>query len=473
MTAFAEIRVYNTLSKSFERFVPLHGKRVFMFVCGPTVYDYSHLGHARTYVFYDTLARFLRKMDYSLFYLQNITDVDDKIVNRAREEGRHPLELAREFERYYHEDMAALNVTSVNLYARASDYLPEIFDQIRVLLEKGHAYVTETGVYFDITTFPDYGKLSGQRPEELRVHRIEPDPTKRNPGDFALWRNRPRDEFGWESPWGYGRPGWHIEDTAISIKHFGKQYDIHGGAIELAFPHHEAEIAQAESYTGVKPFVKYWIHTGLLTVEGEKMSKSLGNFVTIREALKRYDPNVLRIFLLSRHYRSPIDFRWELLDQAKSSYDRIVNSYGNLMDMDIVEEADERENAFLEDVRRARRDFFAAMMDDLNTAEALAQLFELVRIVNSYYEERGQLTAAGRTEVASAFADMFEVLGLRLAEGYDESMLRNLVTILIEVRAVLRKRREYDLADEIRAKLREVGIELQDTPEGTKWRIKK
>ncbi len=473
MTAFAEIRVYNTLSKSFERFVPLHGKRVFMFVCGPTVYDYSHLGHARTYVFYDTLARFLRKMDYSLFYLQNITDVDDKIVNRAREEGRHPLELAREFERYYHEDMAALNVTSVNLYARASDYLPEIFDQIKVLLEKGHAYVTETGVYFDITTFPDYGKLSGQRPEELRVHRIEPDPTKRNPGDFALWRNRPRDEFGWESPWGYGRPGWHIEDTAISIKHFGKQYDIHGGAIELAFPHHEAEIAQAESYTGVKPFVKYWIHTGLLTVEGEKMSKSLGNFVTIREALKRYDPNVLRIFLLSRHYRSPIDFRWELLDQAKSSYDRIVNSYGNLMDMDIVEEADERENAFLEDVRRARRDFFAAMMDDLNTAEALAQLFELVRIVNSYYEKRGQLTAAGRTEVASTFADMFEVLGLRLAEGYDESMLRNLVTILIEVRAVLRKRREYDLADEIRAKLREVGIELQDTPEGTKWRIKK
>ena len=473
MTAFAEIRVYNTLSKSFERFVPLHGKRVFMFVCGPTVYDYSHLGHARTYVFYDTLARFLRKMDYSLFYLQNITDVDDKIVNRAREEGRHPLELAREFERYYHEDMAALNVTSVNLYARASDYLPEIFDQIKVLLEKGHAYVTETGVYFDITTFPDYGKLSGQRPEELRVHRIEPDPTKRNPGDFALWRNRPRDEFGWESPWGYGRPGWHIEDTAISIKHFGKQYDIHGGAIELAFPHHEAEIAQAESYTGVKPFVKYWIHTGLLTVEGEKMSKSLGNFVTIREALKRYDPNVLRIFLLSRHYRSPIDFRWELLDQAKSSYDRIVNSYGNLMDMDIVEEADERENAFLEDVRRARRDFFAAMMDDLNTAEALAQLFELVRIVNSYYEKRGQLTAAGRAEVASAFADMFEVLGLRLAEGYDESMLRNLVTILIEVRAVLRKRREYDLADEIRAKLREVGIELQDTPEGTKWRIKK
>jgi len=475
VTAFAEIRVYNTLSKSLEKFVPLHGRRVFMFVCGPTVYDYSHLGHARTYVFYDTLARFLRKMDYSLFYLQNITDVDDKIVNRAREEGRHPLELAREFERYYHEDMAALNVTSVNLYARASDYLPEIFEQIRVLLEKGHAYVTETGVYFDITTFPDYGKLSGQKPEELKVHRIEPDPTKRNPGDFALWRNRPREEFGWESPWGYGRPGWHIEDTAISIKHFGKQYDIHGGAIELAFPHHEAEIAQAESYTGVKPFVKYWIHTGLLTVEGEKMSKSLGNFVTIREALKKYDPNVLRIFLLSRHYRSPIDFRWELLDQARSSYERIVNGYGNLMDMDVMEdgEAGERENDLLKEVEKIRRGFFEAMMDDLNTAEALAQLFELVRVVNSFYEESGRITAAGRAEVVTAFTDMFDVLGLRVGEGYDESMLRNLVSILIEVRAILRKRKEYDLADEIRARLREVGIELQDTPEGTKWRIKR
>jgi len=473
VTAFAEIRVYNTLSKSFERFVPLNGKRVFMFVCGPTVYDYSHLGHARTYVFYDTLARFLRKMDYSLFYLQNITDVDDKIVNRAKEEGRHPLEVAREFERYYHEDMVALNVTSVNLYARASDYLPEIFEQIRVLLEKGHAYVTETGVYFDITTFPDYGKLSGQRPEELRVHRIEPDPTKRNPGDFALWRNRPREEFGWESPWGYGRPGWHIEDTAISIKHFGKQYDIHGGAIELAFPHHEAEIAQAESYTGVKPFVKYWIHTGLLTVEGEKMSKSLGNFVTIREALREYDPNVLRIFLLSRHYRSPIDFRWELLDQAKSSYERIVNGYGNLLDMDVIEEAGEWEEEFLKKVRTIRRDFFASMTDDLNTAEALAQLFELVRAVNAYYEERGQLTQAGRAEVVATFSDMFDILGLRVGEGYDESMLRSLVTILVEVRAILRKRKEYDLADEIRAKLREIGIELQDTPQGTKWRVKR
>lgn len=473
MVAFADIRVYNTLSRSLERFAPLNGKRVFMFVCGPTVYDYSHLGHARTYVFYDTLARFLRRMDYSLFYLQNITDVDDKIVNRAEDEGRHPLEVAREFEHHYHEDMRALNVTSVNLYARASDYLPEIFEQIEVLLKKGHAYVTENGVYFDITTFPDYGKLSGQRPEELRVHRIEPDPTKRNPGDFALWRNRPREEFGWNSPWGYGRPGWHIEDTAISLKHFGKQYDIHGGAIELAFPHHEAEIAQAESFTGVKPFVKYWIHTGLLTVEGEKMSKSLGNFVTIREALKEYNPNILRIFLLSRHYRSPIDFRWELLDQAKRSYERVLNGYDNLLDMDLIEERKEEELKLVDYAGKAKKDFLEAMMDDLNTAEALAELFDLVRAVNTYYEDVGEITDRGRLELLATFSLMFDVLGLKVAEGYDESMLRNLISILIEVRSLLRSRKEYDLADEIRAKLRGMGIELQDTPQGTKWRLKR
>ncbi len=472
MTIFAEIRIYNTLSHSLEVFKPLYGKRVFMFVCGPTVYDYSHLGHARTYVFYDTLARFLRREGYSVFYLQNITDVDDKIVNRARKEGRHPLELAREFERYYHEDMEALNITSINLYARASDYLPEIFEQIEGLLRKGHAYITETGVYFDITTFPDYGKLSGQKPEELRVHRIEPDPTKRNPGDFALWRIRPREEFGWESPWGYGRPGWHIEDTAITLKHFGKQYDIHGGAIELSFPHHEAEIAQAESFTGVKPFVKYWVHTGLLTVEGEKMSKSLGNFVTIRDALKRYDANVLRIFLLSRHYRSPIDFRWELVEQAKNSFDRIVNSYNNILEMDTVDEAGKEELSLIKNVETLREEFLGSMRDDVNTAQALADLFEIVRIVNMYSDDYDRITEEGKVRVISIYNELLDILGLRVGERGDMSMLNDLIAILIDVRSLLRKRKEYELADEIRARLREVGIELQDTPRGTKWRIK-
>jgi len=470
VTVFADLVVFNTLTRRFEPFEPLVGRRVFMFVCGPTVYDYSHLGHARTYVFYDTLARFLRKLGYSLFYLQNITDVDDKIVNRAAEEGRDPIELAREFESYYYEDMSALNITSVNLYARASDYLKEIFEQIEALIKLGKAYTTESGVYFDITTFPDYGKLSGQRPEELRVHRIEPDPTKRNPGDFALWRNRPREEFGWDSPWGYGRPGWHIEDTAISIKHFGKQYDIHGGAIELAFPHHEAEIAQAESFTGEKPFVKYWIHTGLLTVEGEKMSKSLGNFVTIREALRKYDANTLRLFLLSRHYRSPIDFRWEYLEQARSSYERIINCLENLKEVEIGEGGDD-EREFLSKVRKRRDSFYKRMLDDVNTAEALGELYELVRDVNSFSERKGRLSETGRSEVFSIFSELLDLLGLRIEEGPNTSMLHALISLILDVREDLRRRKEYDLADEIRGRMRELGIDVQDTPKGTKWRI--
>lgn len=469
MTDFADLIVFNTLSRRLEPFEPLVGRRVFMFVCGPTVYDYSHLGHARTYVFYDTLARFLRKLGYSLFYLQNITDVDDKIVNRALEEGRHPIELAREFESYYYEDMRALNITSVNLYARASDYISEIFEQIEGLLKKGHAYLTETGVYFDITTFPDYGKLSGQKPEELRVHRIEPDPRKRNPGDFALWRNRPREEFGWDSPWGYGRPGWHIEDTAISMKHFGKQYDIHGGAIELSFPHHEAEIAQAESLTGERPFVKYWIHTGLLTVEGEKMSKSLGNFVTIREALASYDANVLRLFLLSRHYRSPIDFRWEYLEQAKGSYERIVNCLENFRDLDLGESA--KEESFLRKVRERRGAFYRRMLNDLNTAEAISELHEMVREVNAYSEEEGKISERGKAEVLVIFSEIFDLLGLRIEEGFEESTLNSLVSLILDVRETLRGRKEYDLADEIRSRMRELGFEIQDTPKGVRWRF--
>ncbi len=471
MTAFADLRVYNTLTGRVEKFVPLYGKRVFMFVCGPTVYDYSHIGHGRVFTFFDTVARYLRWAGYSLFYLVNITDVDDKIINRAKEEGMHPLKLARKYESFYYEDMESLNVTSVNLYARASDYLPEIWDQIRVLLEKGHAYETETGVYFDITTFPDYGKLSKQKIEELRVHRIEPDPTKRNPGDFALWRKRPKDEFGWESPWGYGRPGWHIEDTAITIKHFGKQYDIHGGAIELAFPHHEAEIAQAESYTGVKPFVKYWIHIGLLTIKGEKMSKSLGNIIRIRDVVQEYGPEPVRLLLISSFYRSPMDFRWELLDQARSSYQRIKTAYDNLYDLEVNSEVGNAEVELLNKVKDLRDRFFRSLADNFNTPEALANLYELIRLTNAYVSEVGEISEQGKGILLSTFNEMLSVLGIRVERAVDSVMLKSLVQLLLEVRSQLRQRRMYELSDEIRGRLRDLGIELQDTPQGTKWRI--
>ncbi|MEM3678009.1 MAG: cysteine--tRNA ligase, partial [Candidatus Bathyarchaeia archaeon] len=289
------IRVYDSMARMVREFKPLRGNRVYMFVCGPTVYDLSHVGHARTYVAYDIMAKYLRLRGYSVFYLMNITDVDDKIIRRSRELGVDPFELAEDMTEEFHRDMRALKVDSVNLYARASEHIDEIIEQVRGLLDKGYAYRLDGDVYYDISRFPDYGRLSGRRPEELVRHRVDPRPGKRSPGDFALWKAEKPGEPSWDSPWGRGRPGWHIEDTAITHTYFGASYDIHGGALELIFPHHEAEIAQMEALTGVKPMVNYWIHTGLLTIGGRKMSKSLRNFVTIREALSRHSPEALRV----------------------------------------------------------------------------------------------------------------------------------------------------------------------------------
>ncbi len=446
-----------------------------MFVCGPTVYDYSHVGHARVFIFFDVVARWLRKLGYSLFYIVNITDVDDKIINRAREENVHPLDLARTYEKYFIEDMISLNVTSPNLYARASDYINEIFDQIRVLLSKGYAYVTPTGVYFDITSFKDYGKLSGRDPSELIKHRVEPDPSKKNPGDFALWRVRPREEFGWESPWGFGRPGWHIEDTAITLRHFGPQYDIHGGAVELIFPHHEAEVAQAESYTGVKPFVNFWIHVGLLTVGGEKMSKSLGNYVTIREAVSKYGANALRLYILQTHYRSPIDFSWEGLESAYKSASRIETAINRLQQLNVVNSTNPSEDE-LALVRKAEdvwNRFVESMNNDLNTAQALSAYFELISQVNDYTNKHDYITAEGYGRVWTVIKEINDVLGFKFELASSDELIKNLIELIVSVRGELRKRRLWDLSDSIRDSLRKLGVELQDTATGTKWVLRR
>ncbi|MCP8317071.1 MAG: cysteine--tRNA ligase, partial [archaeon] len=320
------IRVYNTYTRRKEDFKPINDKKVRMFVCGPTVYDLSHLGHARTYIAYDVIARWLRYRGYDLFYLMNITDIDDKIIKRAKERGEDSLELAREFEESFFKDIASLGIDTVNLYARASEHTQEIIDQIERLMEKGFAYITQTGVYFDVSKFEDYGKLSHQQPEELKRHRIEPDPNKRNLQDFSLWKKKKDEEPYWNSPWGEGRPGWHIEDTAIAEKYLGQQYDIHGVGVDLIFPHHEAEIAQMESISGKKPMVSYWLHTGFLKVKGKKMAKSLGNFITIQNALKDYDAETLRLFFSSTHYRSPIDFDEKGLDQAKKTLESLYKT---------------------------------------------------------------------------------------------------------------------------------------------------
>ena len=468
------LRIYNTLTREVEEFRPLRGNRVYMYVCGPTVYDYSHIGHARTYIAYDVIARYLREKGYSVFYLMNITDVDDKIIRRARERGVNPIELAREYERYFMEDMEALGIQSVNLYARASEYIDEIVDLIKVLMDKGFAYETETGVYFDTSRFKDYGKLSHRRPEELLVHRIEPDPTKRNPQDFALWKKRDRDEIGWDSPWGYGRPGWHIEDTAIILTHFGPQIDIHGGAIELTFPHHEAEIAQAEAATGKKPFVRYWCHTGLLTVGGEKMSKSLGNYILIRDIVKKYNPEALRLMFLFSHYRSPIDFKWSSLESSNSSLNSLYNLIERLKEIEVDEELSNEEKKLEDYLKDFRRGFYGHLDDDFDTPRALAQLFKLTSAINKVLDSRERLHVSLKLKLLSEIEKVGRIFGILKEKPLIEAnLLKSILEILIDVRGELRIKGEFELADQIRDRLREVGIILEDIGYQTRWKLRR
>ena len=307
--------MYNSLSRRKEHFTASNDGEVKFFVCGPTVYDYLHLGHARTFLAFDIIARYLKYSGYRVRYLMNVTDVADRIVQRAEELKRDPLDLARQYQAAFLEDMQSLGITSVDEYARASDYIPQMITQVAGLVKKGFAYETETGVYFQVDKFPRFGELSGQSHEELGLRRLELCSSKRSPEDFSLWRKYEKG-LGWDSPWSYGRPGWHIEDTAVSMAHFGETYDMHGGASELIFPHHEAEIAQAEALTGKAPFVRYWLHTGLLSVEGRKMSKSLGNVVRIRDAIKEYGVPTLRFYFASFHYKKPVVFSATRLRKA-------------------------------------------------------------------------------------------------------------------------------------------------------------
>lgn len=467
------MKIQSTMTGKKETLQPLHDNRVNLFVCGPTVYDDSHIGHARTYIAFDVVARYLKYKGFSVFYLQNITDVDDKIIRRAEEIGESPRSLARKFERRYLEDMRALGVTSVNYYARATEHIAEIIDQIKVLIEKDFAYETETGIYFDESRFEYFGKLSHQSAEDIAKHRIEPDLTKKNPGDFSLWKKRQDgDGLTWDSPWGKGRPGWHIEDTAITETYFGSQYDIHGGALDLIFPHHEAEIAQMEAASGKRPLVRYWMHTGFLNVKGEKMSKSLGNFITIREILNRYKADDFRFFVLLAHYRRPIDFSEDALEQARSSLERIRQA-ARLMEenLELAPQSigeGEIDLSFAE----ARSRFMEAMDNDFNTPYALKAVFDLVRDVNRRINE----DRISREEIRDALyllGEFGEILGLRFhvtereTAKRTEDVTHDLIGLLLETRQVLRDRREWHLADEIRSKLNDLNIEVEDSREGS------
>lgn len=386
------------------------GDTVKLFVCGPTVYDYLHLGHARTYVAFDIIARYLSFLGYKVRFLMNITDVADRIVKRAEELNREPLELAREYESAFVEDMRALGIRNVEQYARASDYVPQMIAQVKALIDRGVAYETATGVYFEVKKFPKFGELSGQTQEELGLKRLELCSSKKNPEDFSLWRKYDKG-LGWDSPWGYGRPGWHVEDTAISMASFGETYDIHGGASELIFPHHEAEIAQAESLTGTAPFVRFWLHTGLLSVKGRKMSKSLGNVIPIRDALKEYTAPELRYYFASFYYRQPMviseaglrrtSLRWNLLNENFRAF------------LAAQPAANSRIGSKLSVIlRRAETAFRRHMDDDFDTPKALAVLMALAEKLSALAKPSLRVDQQSKQNAEKVFRRMADVFGM-------------------------------------------------------------
>lgn len=595
-----KLRIYDSLTRQVEEFNPISGRKVFMYVCGPTVYDYMHLGHMKTYIFYDVLARYLSYKGYSVFFLMNVTDVDDKIINRsidrrilaslkgsgkklweimsqldigleyakerimdlvrsgyvgiedlpnlreqlidlekkleqARDEderkmlereyqalqgmltrdsvveisengrriidellsqgrGLDPISLAREFEESFREDLQALGISSVTLFARASDFIPEIIEIARKLEEKGYAYDTANALYFNSSKSEDYGKLSRVNPaREYRIHRIEPDPNKRNDADWALWRKvregYPKEPC-WASPWGLGRPGWHIEDTTIILRLLGSQIDIHGGAKELMFPHHEAEIAQAEAYTDTKPWVKFWVHTDVLTVNGKKMSKSLGNYITVRDALKVFDPEVLRYWVLLTRYRHRMDLRLPFdpdpinpikpehlietpIKQAEQGLERLYNVIRCAQTMPKNETPDHGSEKIRGRLQIMKEEFLEALDDDLDTPKAIAALHEFATLFFKYCQENERIDRKLAEQTMSTFRELGGILGILQKDimKLSEKRMVELIELIVDVRNKLRRRKEYSMADEIREKLKSIGIILEDTPTGTRWRV--
>jgi cysteinyl-tRNA synthetase len=450
------LRVYSTLTRDIEDFVPRDPEIVQMFVCGPTVYDNSHAGHAKTYTQFDFIARYLG-LRYRVRYLQNITDVDDKIIARAAAAGVNAREIADTYEVAYQDDMRWLGNTSVTDTARAHDFIPEIVSQVKRLVAVGAAYELDDGWYFDLSSFPDYGKLSGRMtvsPEDS-VSRIDDHDHKRNPGDFALWKRAKPGEPTWDTDLGPGRPGWHIEDTAITEKFFGAQYDLHGGAIDLIFPHHEAEIAQMEKISGQVPLARYWMHTGLLRVDGAKMAKSSGNFTTIQELRARWDHRTLRYAFLSHHYRSSMELSDDVFESAQASRRRVESLYRRT-------EAGHASSArAAQELSAAREAFFERLDDDFDTPGALAVLFGLVRDLNKLEDELGFEVREFLLEVDV----LFDAFDLRSAGGDDDERINE----LIRLRNQMRSERFFKEADEIRDKLAEMGILIEDTVDGTRW----
>jgi cysteinyl-tRNA synthetase len=489
------LELYNSLTRNKEEFKPLNKGKVGMYVCGPTVYGHAHLGHAKSYVSFDILARYLRYLGYNVTYVQNITDVghltddadegEDKIAEAAKKEKKHPMALAEYYTHSYFEDMDKLNCVRPDISPRASGHITEQIDLVKTLLEKGCAYEVNGSVYFDVTKFEDYGKLSGRNVEEMQAGaRVEVSPDKKSPADFALWKKaEPNHIMQWPSPWGMGYPGWHLECSVMSMKYLGATIDIHGGGLENQFPHHECEIAQSEAANGVQ-FVRYWLHNNMVTVDSQKMGKSLNNFITLKQAFsgaherltRSYDPLAVRQLILNSHYRSPLDFSDAALFAALSGSKKISEAVQALRRKMATAPEGEIDVEVQEQLKQLKEKFEAAMNDDLNTSIALSIIFELVRLTNTL------LDSNATAETLGAVDELFSKLGGDVLGVVKDDYVMNgttngavtdkLVSVLIEQRNEARENKDFVKADKLRDKLDEIGIVLEDKPDGTTWRMK-
>lgn len=477
------MKLYNTMTRQKEEFVPMEEGKVKMYVCGPTVYDYIHIGNARPYVVFDTVRRYLEYKGYEVTYVQNFTDVDDKIINRANKEGKTMAEISNKYIEEAFRDADGLNVKRATVHPRVTEEMDGIIAMVQTLIDKGFAYEDHGTVYYDTKKFPEYGKLSRKNLDELIAgasERVTIDDAKKNPTDFVLWKPKKEGEPSWTSPWGEGRPGWHIECSVMSKHHLGDTFDIHAGGEDLIFPHHENEIAQSEAANGCT-FARYWLHNGFITVDNEKMSKSLGNFFMVIDILEHYDPETLRFFIVSTHYRSPLDFSDARLTEAQKSLARLRQAQETLGELsEMLSAGPTAESlALREKVKELREAFMEAMRDDFNTALAISHMFALAKEINIYHKAVVDAGIKPDGKLVAMFNDVFaetcSIIGVLektaapAAEEAGDSKEAELVEMLIAMRQDARKNKNYALADELRNKLNEIGIVLQDTPQGVKW----
>lgn len=462
------MKIYNTLTRQKEEFVPMDKNEVKMYSCGPTVYDYFHIGNARPFIIFDIMRRYLEYSGYKVKFVQNFTDVDDKMIKRANAEGITVKELGERFINEYFEDARALGIREASVHPKATENIDAIIEIIKKLEEKGYAYNVDGNVYFSTKKFREYGKLSKQPLEDLEAGaRIDVNEAKQDVMDFALWKKQKEGEPAWESPWGMGRPGWHIECSAMANKYLGETIDLHSGGQDLIFPHHENEVAQSECANG-KPFANYWMHNGYININNQKMSKSLGNFFTVRDIRKQYDSEVIRFFMLSAHYRNPINFADTLMEQAKSAVERVYTCIENLEFMLDNAPANELENGFEEKINALRQKFIDAMDDDLNTADAIAAIFDIVYMANTEINAQTSKTAIEKT--LGLIKELGAVLGIFVKET--KKSIDAEVEELIAERTKARAEKNWARADEIRDKLNEMNIVLKDTPNGVQWSFK-